>query len=71
MGVYVYRYIFIYVLVFTILTLSQSFHLPLLHSARSVYERALDVDNRNITLWLKYAEFEMKYEPVIYARSSL
>ena len=28
--------------------------------ARSVYERALDVDHRNITVWLKYAEMEMK-----------
>ena len=28
--------------------------------ARSVYERALDIDHRNITLWLKYAELEMR-----------
>lgn len=28
--------------------------------ARSIYERALDVDHRNITIWLKYAEMEMK-----------
>lgn len=28
--------------------------------ARSVFERGLDVDHRNITLWLKYAEMEMK-----------
>ena len=27
--------------------------------ARSVYERALDIDHRNITLWLGYAEMEM------------
>uniref|UniRef100_A0A673HY91 Pre-mRNA-splicing factor Syf1/CRNKL1-like C-terminal HAT-repeats domain-containing protein n=1 Tax=Sinocyclocheilus rhinocerous TaxID=307959 RepID=A0A673HY91_9TELE len=26
--------------------------------ARSIYERALDVDHRNITLWLKYAEMK-------------
>ena len=29
--------------------------------ARSIYERALDVDHRNITIWLKYAEMEMKW----------
>lgn len=28
--------------------------------ARSVWERALQVDYRNHTLWLKYTEFEMK-----------
>lgn len=28
--------------------------------ARSVFERALDVDFKHITLWLKYAEMEMK-----------
>ena len=28
--------------------------------ARSVYERALDVDHRCIPMWLKYAEMEMK-----------
>ena len=27
---------------------------------RSIYERSLEVDYRNPTLWLKYAEFEMK-----------
>lgn len=31
-----------------------------LFRARSIYERALDVDHRNITIWLKYAEMEMK-----------
>ena len=30
-------------------------------SARSVFERALDVDHRNITVWLKYSEMEMKW----------
>ena len=30
--------------------------------ARSVYERALDVDHRTITVWLKYAEMEMRLE---------
>ena len=32
--------------------------------ARSVYERALDVDHRNIPLWLKYAEMEMRNKQV-------
>jgi crooked neck len=32
--------------------------------ARSVYERALDVDHRNITLWLRYAEMEMRSRQV-------
>lgn len=32
--------------------------------ARSVYERALDVEHRNTTLWLKYAEMEMKQKQV-------
>lgn len=31
-----------------------------LQRARSVFERALDVDHRNITLWLQYAEMEMR-----------
>jgi len=30
------------------------------YRARSVYERALDIDHRNITVWLKYAEMEMR-----------
>lgn len=29
--------------------------------ARSIFERALDVDHRSITLWLQYAEMEMRY----------
>lgn len=37
--------------------------------ARSIYERALDVDHRNITLWLKYAEMEMKNRQVNHARN--
>lgn len=37
--------------------------------ARSIYERALDVDHRNITLWLKYAEMEMKSRQVNHARN--
>lgn len=28
--------------------------------ARSVFERSLDVDHRSITLWLQYAEMEMR-----------
>ena len=30
-----------------------------------MFERALDVDHRNITLWLKYAELEMRSRQVI------
>ncbi len=37
--------------------------------ARSIYERALDVDHRNIALWLKYAEMEMKSRQVNHARN--
>ncbi|KAJ4770120.1 Pre-mRNA-splicing factor CLF1 [Rhynchospora pubera] len=37
--------------------------------ARSVWERALEVDYRNHTLWLKYAEFEMKNRFVNHARN--
>lgn len=37
--------------------------------ARSIYERALDVDHRNVTLWLKYAEMEMKNRQVNHARN--
>ena len=37
--------------------------------ARSVFERALDIDHRNITLWLKYAEMEMKNKQVNHARN--
>lgn len=28
--------------------------------SRSVFERALDVDHRSITIWLQYAEMEMR-----------
>ena len=34
--------------------------------AESVFERALDQDHRNIGLWLKYAEMEMKIGQVIW-----
>jgi len=37
--------------------------------ARSVYERAIDVDYRNQSLWLKYAEMEMKHRHVNHARN--
>lgn len=37
--------------------------------ARSIYERALDVDHRNINLWLKYTEMEMKNRQINYARN--
>jgi len=37
--------------------------------ARSVYERALDVDHRNTTLWLKYAEMEMRNRHINAARN--
>lgn len=37
--------------------------------ARSVFERALQVDYRNQTLWLKYADMEMKNKFVNHARN--
>lgn len=37
--------------------------------ARSVFERALDVDYRNQTIWLKYADMEMKNKFVNHARN--
>ncbi|KAK4394693.1 Crooked neck-like protein 1 [Sesamum angolense] len=37
--------------------------------ARSVWERALEVDYRDHTLWLKYADFEMKNKFVNHARN--
>lgn len=40
-----------------------------LRNARSVYERALDVDYRNVTFWLKYAEMEMRCRQVNSARN--
>lgn len=32
-----------------------------LQRSRSVFERALDVDHRSITIWLQYAEMEMRF----------
>jgi hypothetical protein len=37
--------------------------------ARSIYERAIDVDYRNITIWIKYAEMEMKNKFINHARN--
>ncbi|KAF7150540.1 hypothetical protein RHSIM_Rhsim02G0241000 [Rhododendron simsii] len=37
--------------------------------ARSVWERALEVDYTNTTLWLKYAELEMKNKFINHARN--
>jgi len=37
--------------------------------ARSVFERALDIDYRNQTLWQKYADMEMKNKFVNHARN--
>jgi crooked neck len=32
--------------------------------ARSVWERSLEIDHRNTTIWLKYAEMEMRHRYV-------
>lgn len=40
-----------------------------LERARSVFERALDVDPRVVTIWIKYAEMEMKNRQVNHARN--
>ena len=37
--------------------------------ARSVFERAIDVDYRGVQLWLKYAEMEMKRKNINAARN--
>lgn len=37
--------------------------------ARSVFERALDVDYRNQTLWLKYSEMELKNKFINHSRN--
>ena len=39
--------------------------------ARSIFERALEVDGRSAELWLRYAEFEMRNEFVNHARNIL
>jgi len=37
--------------------------------ARSIFERAIQIDYRNTTIWLKYAEMEMKNKFVNHARN--
>ena len=37
--------------------------------ARSIYERALDVDHRGVVVWLKYAEMEMRHKQINHARN--
>lgn len=37
--------------------------------ARSVFERALEIDYTNKSLWLKYAEMEMKNKFINHARN--
>ncbi|CAM9158886.1 unnamed protein product [Heterosigma akashiwo] len=37
--------------------------------ARSIYERALDVDFKSVSLWMKYIEMEMKNKMVNHARN--
>jgi hypothetical protein len=39
--------------------------------ARSVFERAIDVNHRSVSVWLKYAEIEMKNRQVNHARNIL
>jgi crooked neck len=39
--------------------------------ARSVWERALEVDYRNVSTWIKYAEMEMRHRFVQHARNVL
>lgn len=39
--------------------------------ARSVFERALEVEHRSAELWLRYAEFEMRNEFINHARNVL
>ena len=40
-----------------------------LRRARSVWERALEIDHRNPSTWLKYAEMEMRHRFVNHARN--
>ena len=37
--------------------------------ARSIFERALDIDYKNHSIWLKYAEMEMKHKFINHARN--
>ena len=38
--------------------------------ARSIYERSFDVDHRCVTVWLKYAEMEMKNKQINHRRTA-
>ena len=42
-----------------------------LQRARSVFERGLDVDHRNVTIWLQYAEMEMRYFSIHFFKGGL
>ena len=37
--------------------------------ARSIYQRALEIEYKNTTIWLKYAEMEMKNKFINHARN--
>jgi crooked neck len=37
--------------------------------ARSIYERALEIDYKSTTIWLKYAEMEMRNKFINHART--
>ena len=39
------------------------------YRARSIYERGLDMNHRCVTIWLKYAEMEMKLRQINHARN--
>lgn len=39
---------------------SKAKYIFIILGARSIWERALDIDYRNIAIWLKYAEMEMR-----------
>ena len=41
------------------------------HRARSVFERALDVDSTSVVLWIRYIEAEMKTRNINHARNLL
>ncbi|KAJ3290035.1 Crooked neck-like protein 1 [Borealophlyctis nickersoniae] len=40
-----------------------------LERARSIFERALEIDHRNQVLWIRYAEMEMKHKNINRARN--
>jgi crooked neck len=37
--------------------------------ARSIWERAIDIDHRAVQVWLKYAELEMRFKQINHARN--